>query len=552
EDRRVRHPAVLRGVERPLDRIDPRRGQDPPPEELVVGAVRRWERRPSIEDEVDLGDDAGRPVVAGPPTQGRADRDGIRELEEGPFRIQPGHDDRGRDLLTRGEGDAGDAVVARRDRGDARATADLGTRRPSRRSERLGQRPRPADREDRLPRRSAVVAGRVAEEDGRGARGPRAEERVADAPPGDRRANGIGLERLGDEVGNRHRQDPQARVGVVLAKPPERSPELQSGQGVAQIWGLDVGWRPCRELRQEAGERSNQAVEVGIAVRVAGRPRAEPIDRSGLVDPERDGAAVGLRGEDPDLRRHEPQAVRAEVEVLDDRRSEAPDRVREAWHPNAAELRGLGGPADAIARLEHERPPAGPGEVGRGDEGVVPAADHDGVELGRHRQAALRPSERSTSRAAIRPFAPMIPPPGWVDEPHSHRSLIGVRNRAQPGTGRLKKSCSSESSPWKMLPSVRPVVRSMSSGVMTWRWRIFDGRSGANSAIRLTTASPNASRWRSQPAGPPRDSSSWYGAYWTKQLMTCLPGGAIDGSTRVGMTMSMYGFALKRPYFASS
>ena len=72
---------------------------------------------------------------------------------------------------------------------------------------------------------------------------------------------------------------------------------------------------------------------------------------------------------------------------------------------------------------------------------------------------------------------------------------------------------------------------------------------GANSAIRSMTASPNASRLSSQ---VPRLGSSLYGAYWTKQLMTCLPGGAIWGSTSVGMIMSMYGLRLQWPYFASS
>ena len=61
---------------------------------------------------------------------------------------------------------------------------------------------------------------------------------------------------------------------------------------------------------------------------------------------------------------------------------------------------------------------------------------------------------------------------------------------------------------------------------------------GANSLIRSTTASPNASRWSSH---VPSSGASLYGAYWTKQLMTCLPGGAIVGSTSVGMIMSMYG-----------
>jgi hypothetical protein len=43
-----------------------------------------------------------------------------------------------------------------------------------------------------------------------------------------------------------------------------------------------------------------------------------------------------------------------------------------------------------------------------------------------------------------------------------------------------------------------------------------------------------------------------YGAYCTKHDITCLPGGATDGSVSDGMTMSMYGRRENRPYFASS
>ena len=48
------------------------------------------------------------------------------------------------------------------------------------------------------------------------------------------------------------------------------------------------------------------------------------------------------------------------------------------------------------------------------------------------------------SSAANRPGAPMMPPPGWVADPHIYRFLIGVRNCAHPGTGRRKKNCSSD------------------------------------------------------------------------------------------------------------
>ena len=70
---------------------------------------------------------------------------------------------------------------------------------------------------------------------------------------------------------------------------------------------------------------------------------------------------------------------------------------------------------------------------------------------------------------------------------------------------------------------------------------------GARSAMVSTTASPNASRCSSQVP-----SARWYGAYCTKQLTMCLPGGAMRGSTRVGMIMSTYGRRLKRPALASS
>src|SRR5687767_15945024 len=70
---------------------------------------------------------------------------------------------------------------------------------------------------------------------------------------------------------------------------------------------------------------------------------------------------------------------------------------------------------------------------------------------------------------------------------------------------------------------------------------------GACSAMVLTTVSPNASRCSSH-----EPSFRWYGAYCTKQDMTCFPGGATDGSVRLGMTMSIYGRFEYRPYFASS
>ena len=122
-------------------------------------------------------------------------------------------------------------------------------------------------------------------------------------------------------------------------------------------------------------------------------------------------------------------------------------------------------------------------------------------------RAFLRPfcvrrvtSECRRRRSSV-PGAPMMPPPGCVADPHIQRLRIGVLYCAQPGTGRAKNSCSSVSSPWKMLPSVSPNSRSRSSGVSTCRCRMMSRMFGAYSAIVSITVSPNASRCSSQRAG---------------------------------------------------
>ena len=43
-----------------------------------------------------------------------------------------------------------------------------------------------------------------------------------------------------------------------------------------------------------------------------------------------------------------------------------------------------------------------------------------------------RPASRSTSRAQLRPFAPVTPPPGWVPAPQRYSPRTGVRYCAHP------------------------------------------------------------------------------------------------------------------------
>src|SRR2546427_356112 len=104
---------------------------------------------------------------------------------------------------------------------------------------------------------------------------------------------------------------------------------------------------------------------------------------------------------------------------------------------------------------------------------------------------------------------------------------MGVRYCDQPGAGRKKNICGARNSPAKMFPSDRPTVRSMSSGVRTSRWRTRSPKPGKNDSSVAWTVSPRPAFWVSQSL-----SRRWYGAYWTKQLITALPGGAARGAGR--------------------
>ena len=107
----------------------------------------------------------------------------------------------------------------------------------------------------------------------------------------------------------------------------------------------------------------------------------------------------------PDGRAHELEAVALELELCDDGRPEAADR-RDDTVEDAA---------DALAALEDDDAAAGPGERGCADEAVVATAGDD------HVVAHCRPRARRCSSAAIRPGAPIRPPPGCAADPHIQR-----------------------------------------------------------------------------------------------------------------------------------
>ena len=389
------------------------------------------------EHEVDLGDRARRPDVVCPPEQARADGHGIGQPGEEAFRIDAGDNGTRGDLLAAGEHHARRPAVMRGDGADLGVGPDLDTGFAGGRLEGRRQRARAAAGEDRLTGRSPIVARRVGQQHGRRSRRPRPHRRVLDAAPGDRRLERIGLERFGHEIGDRHRQDAGDRPAVVAPEATERPPELEPGESIAQTGRFDVRRRPAGDLAKEARQRADERRRTRRT-----RRRRRPTEPEAHPPSERRRSTGRSRRRPPPVRRPAPPARPSDSPWRFRSRSRTTDgRNRPTvWASVGTRAPGASSevaaaPPTVDAPLQDHRPQPGLAQVRSGDKAVVSAADDDrvvavGLARSRHRYAAFRPRARRTSSAAIRPFAPMIPPPGWVADPHSHRSRTGVLKRA--------------------------------------------------------------------------------------------------------------------------
>ena len=336
---------------------------------------------------------------------------GSQPAREHRRRIDAARHDRSLDLLPRGERDPGDPPAADEQCGDLRAGPHLGAGRGGRGLERPRQRRRAALGERRLPRRTAVVSGGVGEEHERGACRPRPHGGEERASCGERAAHGIGREPLADEVGGGHRHGPRELARVAGAQAPVGPREPQAGLPVAGRARVEPRRRDLRKLAQEPRERADVGIEPRVGAPVLGRDGGELLGRAGRIGPERERRAALAQRQHADRRAHELEAVALELELRDDGRPQPTDRRHDAVQDAAG----------ALAALDDHDPAARPRELGGADEPVVAAAGDDDV------VAHPRLRDRRCSSAAMRPGAPMRPPPGWAAEPHIHRPWTGVR-----------------------------------------------------------------------------------------------------------------------------
>src|SRR6266853_2014150 len=119
-----------------------------------------------------------------------------------------------------------------------------------------------------------------------------------------------------------------------------------------------------------------------------------------------------------------------ELKIAGNVSTERAERVCESRGAEAGmKFLGDGSAADHFAAFEDERLEATLGEIKSGDESVVTAADKNHALSDGHGQlAAFETCDREIESPdfhpfkmtwlAMRPFAPMMPPPGCVAEPH--------------------------------------------------------------------------------------------------------------------------------------
>ena len=398
-----------------------------PAQALVVDA----ERRQGVQDEGHLRDHAGHADVLGTPTQGRTDLGRVEKTQEGVLGVGARGDDARIDLLAARQGDAFHGASLGADGRDVdtashrRAVASCGS------EKRLDQAVRPAPGEDGAPRRSST-RGRVPQEVERRPRRSRAHGGVANAPRPEHATQRFVVDCLAHEIRDGHGQDSQRLVDLPLAKMPQcvrerealeavrgqtepPDPEARS-PGRASGTGRESG--PCGRTRETPRRLCGRRVRSSVAVRAGSRHNV-------MGGPSADGAKATTSGSTA----RSPYAPSRRSRTTLARRPPRPSAPIGARTPGATSSVASAPPA-RLAAFENECAQPSLRQVARRHQAVVAGADDDRVVSlpGHEFQAALRVrSERTTWRAARRPDAPMIPPPGCVAEPHIQRFRSGVR-----------------------------------------------------------------------------------------------------------------------------
>ncbi len=203
-------------------------------------------------------------------------------------------------------------------------------------------------------------------------------------------------------------------VRVALAEPPHPSPEPHELPQIVRVRRVGAGGRHRQQRRERGADPRERRGEPGVRIRVVRRKGTQRGRRLGRVVVDADRACVRSRSEHPHPRLQPLDPVPFELELARHLRKQRPRAVQHRGAMiSGVDLLGHGAPAHDGPRLEHQRLHASARQHGRGDQAVVPRSDDDDVVRRAHHFCSAR-----MRAAALRPGAPMIPPPGCVADPH--------------------------------------------------------------------------------------------------------------------------------------
>ncbi len=203
----------------------------------------------------------------------------------------------------------------------------------------------------------------------------------------------LALEPFVEVIGRAHRHELAEIVKARLAQAAHVSAESRQSQQVPRMKRGRVGRRHRKERFHRAGHVVHPTPVLLVGFGVAQRVTGELAPVLVVIVPLGEVVAVGERRQRR-FERQDVQAVARQVELADDLGSQQAHHVREHREAKAGkDFFAHGCPADALATLEHQHSLSRAGKIGRADQSVVPAADHDRVVARAH--ARLRSGSKN-------------------------------------------------------------------------------------------------------------------------------------------------------------
>src|SRR5260370_1037473 len=345
----------------------------------------------------------------------------IDELEKGALGIEAGNDCIGGNFFAAREDEASDGAIFEVDVAGFGVGADFGAGMARGFRECARERAEPSVR-----KRSGADGMRVgsgAQEENRGgARRPGTKRGAKNSARGDNGANELGVEKFGGEMGRGQRSPAEKVEGPLFG---ETATAAAGFEKIPEILGrgrIDVRRRDGEKLAKNGEEFREGVGKFGVLAGVFGGEPRDAAGGFGGIVVEEEGLAVGRGGEEARIGMEHVALELLELHVHGDIGAERADGVREGGSAKAG-VKFLG---DGAAADEHYALSDGHGQIFSTEAGcgwvmaaggAVGCADEDFAEFERAERKPLLQSFRMTW-LAMRPGAPMMPPPGCVAEPH--------------------------------------------------------------------------------------------------------------------------------------